>query len=202
MCLSAIVTCHQPINETIQEALFQNDKCQGSPYRTIQPDLTNPSETYCYGWSDYWVHNLCPASNYQPEFFSWLELSRFAPKLVKEDPEDFPSEAFAKSAVLEYKRYLAIKQKFLVEIAPSPLIDKVWHMHILDTKQYMKDCNLIFGEYMHHAPSFDPDGEEQIVMMERYERTLELYQKLFGMSPVEMFWPRIPSFEDVKQDFC
>jgi hypothetical protein len=207
MCLSAIVNCHQPINETIQEILFSNDKCQGTPSRTIQPDLTNPGETYCYAWGDFWVHNLCPNSDYQPEFFTWLDLSRFVPKLLKEESEDFPSEAFAKSAILEYKRYLAIKQKFpKIEIAPSPIVDKVWHMHILDTKQYMRDCNLIFGEYMHHGPSFDPDEEEQKEMMDRYERTLELYQKLFGMSPVEMFWARIPSVEEVQQDvaggFC
>jgi len=201
MCLSAIVQCNQPTNETVQESLFQVPNCQGTPYRVIQPDLINPSATFCYAWGDFWLHNICPTTEdmeNEPKFFSWLDLSRFVPKLLKEEAESIPTAPIAWSAIVEYKRFLALKQKFpTTEIAPSPIIDKVWHMHILDTKQYMKDCNLIFGEYMHHYPSFDPDEDEQIVMMDRYHRTLELYQQVFGFPATELIWSRIPSGEQL-----
>jgi len=202
MCLSAIVQCHQPKNDTIQEALYQTENCQGSPYRVIFPDLETPppdSPTYCFKWSDFWVHNACPDSGSQePEFFSYLDFSRFVPKLLKDEPQSFPSAPVAWSAIVEYKRYLALKKAFPnLEISPSPLVDKVWHMHILDTRRYMKDCDYIFGSYVHHNPSFDPDEEEQVGMAERYGKTLEAYEKVFGKPAPLDIWPRIPSKEEV-----
>lgn len=38
------------------------------------------------------------------------------------------------------------------EHIPSPLVDKIWHEHILDTKAYSKFCNEFFGTYLHHTP--------------------------------------------------
>jgi hypothetical protein len=139
----------------------------------------------------------------EPEFFSWLDLSRFVPKLLKKEPESFPNAPIAWAAIVEYKRFLALKQKFPSEdFAPSPLIDEVWHMHILDTKQYMRDCNLILGEYMHHAPSFDPDEEEQGEMIDRYHKTLALYKELFGVPAPELIWARIPNREQLNAAAC
>jgi len=37
---------------------------------------------------------------------------------------------------------------------PSKLIDRVWHCHLLDTQKYMKDCQLLFGSYIHHFPFY------------------------------------------------
>lgn len=31
-------------------------------------------------------------------------------------------------------------------------VDEIWHQHILHTKQYGEDCQLIFGRFVHHAP--------------------------------------------------
>jgi len=198
MCVSAIVQCHQPQNETILESLYNTQNCQGKPYREIYPDLENPSETYCYKWSDFWVHNVCPDESKDPEFFSYLDLSRFVPKLLKDEPKSFPSAPVAWSAIVEYKRYLALKREVPdLEISPSPLVDKVWHMHILDTRQYMKDCDYLFGSYMHHNPSFDPDEEEQHGMAYRYTKTLEAYEKVFGKPAPLDIWPRIASQEEI-----
>jgi hypothetical protein len=199
MCVSAVVQCHQPQNETIREALYHTENCQGSPYRVITPDLYNPSASYCYKWSDFWVHNLCPlSSDKDPEFFSYLDLSRFVPKLLKEEPQSFPYAPTAWSAIVEYKRFLALKKALPnLEISPSPLVDKVWHMHILDTRRYMKDCDYIFGSYMHHSPSFDLDEDERHEMAERFRTTLEAYEKVFGIPAPEDIWPRIPSKEQV-----
>jgi len=127
-----------------------------------------------------------------------LDLSRFVPKLLKEEPKSFPYEPLVWSAIVEYKRFLTLKKKFPnLEISPSPLVDKVWHMHILDTRQYMEDCDNIFGSYMHHAPSFNPDEEEQHTMADRFRVTLDAYEKVFGKPAPENIWPRIPSQEQI-----
>lgn len=40
--------------------------------------------------------------------------------------------------------------------APNPVVDIVWHTHILFTQKYHEDCANIFGEYIHHMPRVDP----------------------------------------------
>ena len=53
----------------------------------------------------------------------------------------------------QYKAFLfLIGSKVKAEFVPTFDIDEVWHMHILDTRKYMMDCALYFGEYIHHYP--------------------------------------------------
>ncbi len=37
----------------------------------------------------------------------------------------------------------------------SPEIDLFWHEHILDTKKYKQDCEMVFGRFLHHVPDND-----------------------------------------------
>jgi hypothetical protein len=39
------------------------------------------------------------------------------------------------------------------------VIDEVWHAHILDTVSYMRDTTKLFGAYLHHTASAQPQGE-------------------------------------------
>ncbi|AEV39339.1 hypothetical protein PSE_4837 [Pseudovibrio sp. FO-BEG1] len=39
---------------------------------------------------------------------------------------------------------------------PSKAVDIVWHTHILFTEKYFKDCDEIFGHYLHHRPQVPP----------------------------------------------
>ena len=34
--------------------------------------------------------------------------------------------------------------------APNPDMDQIWHSHILHTRDYIRFCNIIKGEYIHH----------------------------------------------------
>jgi hypothetical protein len=189
MCLSAVVKCHQPVNETIQEALYMTQNCQGDPYRTIKPDLYNPSPSYCYKWSDFYVREVCPDA----EEDIGIDLTRFVAKLLKDEKEKFKdSETLVWSAIGEYKRFLRMKVAYPdMEISPSPLVDEVWHVHILDTRQYMKDCDKLFGFYLHHAPSFGNSQEEKKEMGDRYRKTLQVYESLFKEPAPVLLWPRI-----------
>jgi hypothetical protein len=49
----------------------------------------------------------------------------------------------------QYRNYLFLNKKYAEgePLPPSEDIDEFWHNHILDTKQYRRDCNAIFGQY-------------------------------------------------------
>ena len=38
------------------------------------------------------------------------------------------------------------------QVEIDKLQDLFWHLHILDTRQYIEDCKNIFGYYLHHNP--------------------------------------------------
>ncbi len=38
--------------------------------------------------------------------------------------------------------------------SPGKIADRAWHVHILCTKQYEKDCMALFGRFLHHRPKF------------------------------------------------
>lgn len=60
-----------------------------------------------------------------------------------------------------YKKWLSLQICYPeLEIAPSEKLDDYWHNHILDTKKYMNDCQIIFGEYLHHYPYFGLEGDK------------------------------------------
>ncbi len=38
------------------------------------------------------------------------------------------------------------------ELVPTPTLDQVWHVHILDTQRYRRDCLALFGRFIDHQP--------------------------------------------------
>lgn len=56
---------------------------------------------------------------------------------------------------LWYKRFLTIKAKYPEQVlVPNKAIDEMWHAHILDTRRYARDCQAVFGYFLHHSPSY------------------------------------------------
>ncbi|MCA9195527.1 MAG: hypothetical protein KDB03_27335 [Planctomycetales bacterium] len=83
---------------------------------------------------------------------------------------------------LDYRWFLqAIRLSDQDSLAPERDVDVFWHHHILDTRKYINDCNLLFGRYVHHFPYSgvlgDRDAGEQ---RKRYERSLVLISTLKG----------------------
>ena len=76
---------------------------------------------------------------------------------LKDELED------VKSAMIEYKRYIAIKilkddhnsEKF----APSPDVDKVWHLHMIFVEEYQQDC-MAFAEELKNTKSSASNVEQ------------------------------------------
>lgn len=88
----------------------------------------------------------------------------------------------AQAAVLNYKRYMAVTKALGgVQLVPNGDIDEIWHMHILDTRAYLNDCNELFGEFLHHFPYFGMLGEENRQQwLDVQSQSESLWQELFG----------------------
>jgi len=84
-----------------------------------------------------------------------------------------------------YKRFLYLHKKN----PSSPLVpvndmDRFWHQHILDTEKYAKDCDKIFGYFLHHFPYFGMRGGEDAANLKRAaEETSNIFEKEYGESP-------------------
>ncbi len=108
-----------------------------------------------------------------------LDLNYLALRLIHKENWD---EGEAREAVRKYKNFLKLRvmNKELIGV-PTYEIDEVWHAHILHTKQYMEDCQKIFGSYMHHTPA-SPTGEDSEEMNKHYQNTAQLYENTFEES--------------------
>lgn len=83
----------------------------------------------------------------------------------------------AKHCELLYKRFLWLHIKYpQTHLVPTRDIDEFWHNHILHTQSYTRDCNALFGHYLHHNPS---DGSEQQTLLEGFLLTKRYYQDEF-----------------------
>ncbi|MCW3104460.1 MAG: hypothetical protein JWO09_2900 [Bacteroidetes bacterium] len=87
----------------------------------------------------------------------------------------------ANEAEKEYKKFLALKRVYHTkEIVPNKTIDIFWHQHILDTEAYAKDCDTIFGFFIHHYPYFGMNGDQDAQnLVDAFEETKILYKYHF-----------------------
>lgn len=67
-------------------------------------------------------------------------------------------------------------------LVPTREIDEFWHNHILYTREYARDCECIFGKFLHHDPSL-PDEDVQ-VLVDQFHVTKQLYFDEFKQSLV------------------
>lgn len=78
-----------------------------------------------------------------------------------------------------YKNFLFLLKKHLpVSLVPTREIDEFWHNHILYTKNYSRDCERIFGHYLHHEPASPTENAEELVS--NFQLTKQLYLQEFG----------------------
>ncbi|MHA7840407.1 MAG: glycine-rich domain-containing protein [Gammaproteobacteria bacterium] len=104
----------------------------------------------------------------------------------------------AQEAAAQYRRLLFVWYKYKNTypiLPPSQDIDEFWHNHILDTRQYPKDCDAIFGEFIHHNPyTGSLVGDSESAMIDGFEQTQNLYHQEFGEYIYEirpLYWQRL-----------
>ena len=99
------------------------------------------------------------------------------------------SAAEARNRVMAYKQFLSLKAATLdidaTKLSPPPLIDRVWHEHVLDTKHYAPACLAAFGHPIHHDPNGDADVQ---LRYRRREATLVALEKVYGDAYDEEIW--------------
>ena len=81
-----------------------------------------------------------------------------------------------------YKEWLVLHKIYNQEIviAPNKQLDEYWHFHILDTRKYMKDCDHVFGSYLHHYPYFGlSDAESKNDLETAFQLSRDLFIKHF-----------------------
>lgn len=114
-----------------------------------------------------------------------FDRSKMALKLALE--QDISEELALKVVNEFFDVFLVLKKKtrdFNAEqLSPSPLIDAVWHMALLNTKAYASACG---SKFVHHDPDGGEDPEEQ---SKRYANTLRVYAMLFKKQPDPKIWP-------------
>lgn len=90
--------------------------------------------------------------------------------------------------VEEYRRFMYLLGSTGDTLAPSPIVDVVWRLHIADRRAYFDDfCPRIIGRTLHHP---DPDGTAGLSFQDdpAYLNTLDYYAQEFGRPQVQ-FWP-------------
>ena len=92
---------------------------------------------------------------------------------------------FSEEVELLYRRFLALNARYPArKICPTGPIDAFWHAHILDTRAYMSDCELVLGEYLHHFPYFGMRGLDDLAALEdAFRASVELFITHFGVDP-------------------
>lgn len=127
-------------------------------------------------------------------FVSPFELNLEAIIVKALDPEEGYGWAlqFGLAVEREYKRYLYLCAIYPGKaLVPSVYVDDFWHLHILDTLKYAEDCEILFGEFLHHFPYFGMRGEQDAAnLAAAWAETLDLYRSEFGEEPSADLWPR------------
>lgn len=126
------------------------------------------------------VSQLINLKNIAPEIAA-IDLEMVKMKLQNAEEGEGWSIEQCESAEIEYKRFLHMCQKYGPGIVPNRIMDVFWHYHILDTRAYHKDCETVFGHYMHHYPYFGMRGEQDEKALENaWQLTKDRYLETFG----------------------
>lgn len=92
----------------------------------------------------------------------------------------------AEEAEKWYRRFLQVCRDYpKLATVPNGPIDLFWHQHILDTRAYARDCQAVFGHFVHHYPYFGLKGDADVRDVS-FGETNAIYRHEFGEDCTEM----------------
>lgn len=98
----------------------------------------------------------------------------------------------ARKVLKGYRQFLSLKKELqdwdTTRLCPSPLVEKMWHQHILDTQNYHHDMILLCGQVVTHNPDDEQVGDS-FASGQRYQFTREEIQRHFSEAFDEDIWP-------------
>ncbi|WP_189070307.1 glycine-rich domain-containing protein [Deinococcus radiotolerans] len=95
--------------------------------------------------------------------------------------------AFTQRAAQEYRRFLLLST-LGAPVTPSAVVDEVWHLHLLFTRDYWACLTPLLPAPLHHEPGSGQPGEGGRFRAQ-YEATLDAYARTFGERPPADIWP-------------
>jgi hypothetical protein len=96
---------------------------------------------------------------------------------------------FAQQAIEEYKKFAFLAIVAGHPVTPSDQVDQVWHLHLTYTRSYWDDfCAQVLQTPLHHEPTIGGEAENQ-KFDDWYNKTLESYERFFGIKPPLAIWP-------------
>jgi hypothetical protein len=114
----------------------------------------------------------------------------FASKLKELDLEPIEKQLIqsgwtrqqATLAINRYKMFLSLVYLHPhTPLVPTQEIDRVWHCHILQTRKYFKDCQMLFGRFIHHEPDSTAGNQaDQLSLDTAFAQTTALLVQYFG----------------------
>ena len=70
------------------------------------------------------------------------------------------SDGRLQTALDDYRRFLCdVLENGADGQGPSKDGDEIWHHHILDSNAYFRDCQSLFGYYLHHNPALGGEAK-------------------------------------------
>ncbi|WP_034689429.1 glycine-rich domain-containing protein [Chryseobacterium hispalense] len=122
----------------------------------------------------------------------------FSKKLAKEENW---TDSFTAKAIEEYKKFVYLCCTLPNGASPSEVVDKVWHMHLMYTRNYWEEfCPDILQRKLHHDPSQGGQKENE-KHKTWFNETLKSYREIFLQEPPEDIWEpdqKIPSNKENK----
>ena len=122
------------------------------------------------------------STNTEFAVFEALDLEPIKMKLMHVESGEGWSAARADAAAADYRRFLFLMKKYPEDVAsPTVETDIFWHYHILDTMKYARDCDALFGYFLHHYPYVGMGaGADEGERDRAGHRMRELYEAEFG----------------------
>ncbi len=129
-----------------------------------------------------------------------LDLSPVIANLMNPRNGDGWTRQQALRATERYKTFLFVSYLYpQIVLIPTQEIDRVWHCHILHTRKYRQDCEMLFGYIIDHEP-------ESAVWSETNQQTLDAafaqtqavlarWQRYFEVDSAEAELPLIKQWE-------
>lgn len=109
----------------------------------------------------------------------------FSKKLAKEENWSLD---FAKKAIEEYKKFVYLCCILPNGASPSEVVDKVWHLHLIYTRNYWEEfCPNILKRPLHHHPS-KGGFNENVKHQNWFTDTLTSYKEIFQSEAPHEIW--------------
>ncbi|AWT34886.1 hypothetical protein GCM10008956_24300 [Deinococcus arenae] len=120
----------------------------------------------------------------------WDELRAYALPgglLTRLGREQRWTPAFTQRAAQEYRRFLLLST-LGAPVTPPAVVDEVWHLHLLFTRDYWARLTPLLPAPLHHEPGGGQAGDPARFRAQ-YEATLDAYARTFGERPPSDIWP-------------